>query len=355
MSVKEELVKTRAVLREKFKNLKRLQQEDNAQIQSFFKPIVNPLRELINVQKSSMYRPPPPPPPSSPGPHQRQQAFYHSSPLEKKKNKIKQLEDASVSEIKDDDLFTTVVGEVDADSVVDDNDDDDNDDDGDNREPPEFFIETPEETAILRRTDTTLFKENLGNVAGDYMKLFNRPDLEKTRDQTYGIRYEPRTGQFMIGSKSVEIDKNDVKIGEEWFEGTPGLYELLIKKHPNLSVVAEKDKHNYKKILIKTNVHRRGFVEYNPVKANAGFKYMKVIKPLLNLKENPRTSLRSPPIPSTSSLKKLGKGYQFYSNPNELVKRLKILHASSIAGNNSHHNEIVDILAELKRIGCIKV
>lgn len=336
-SVKTELIKTRDNLREKFKNLKRLQQQDDAQIQSFFNPVVKPLRELINIQKSAK----PTTTTTQPSIAQQQVPFFHSSPIVKK-----QLGDISMSDIKDqtDESFTTVVAGDDsreADVEVE-------------KDNPQIFFETPEQSTILRRTDTTLFKEKLGHTAGDYMKLFNRPDLERIRDQTYGIRYEESEGRFKIGNKKVDIDKNDIKVGEEWFEGTPGLYELLIKKTPDLSMVSEQDKKNYKTILLKTSVHKRGYVDHNPVKSNSGFKYMKIIKPLLHLKDIPRTSIRSP-LASTSDTK-LGKGgFQFYSNPNELVKRLKLLHASSMAGNNSHHNEIVDILTELKRIGCISI
>ena len=40
--------------------------------------------------------------------------------------------------------------------------------------------------------------------------------------------------------------------------------------------------------------------------------------------------------------------YAFYDNPNELVDRLRLLVASTMAGNDGHHNEIMSIIEELR-------
>ena len=39
-------------------------------------------------------------------------------------------------------------------------------------------------------------------------------------------------GNFYIGRKKATIDDNDIIIDDEKFEGTPGLWELLMSKQP---------------------------------------------------------------------------------------------------------------------------
>jgi hypothetical protein len=67
-----------------------------------------------------------------------------------------------------------------------------------------------------------------------------------------------------------------------------------------------------------------------------------------------------------TSKKKTGKGlprvmtlndnaidYVHWDDPNELVDRLRLLHASRQAGNNAHDNEILSIIEELSEAGLI--
>ncbi|EZA53516.1 hypothetical protein X777_07026 [Ooceraea biroi] len=45
--------------------------------------------------------------------------------------------------------------------------------------------------------------------------------------------------------------------------------------------------------------------------------------------------------------------YVHWDNPNELVDRLRLLNASRQAGNNSHDNEMLSIIEELREAGLI--
>ena len=64
---------------------------------------------------------------------------------------------------------------------------------------------------------------DFGEIAKEYLK---DPD----RDTTFGIRNEE--GLYYIGDKQATIVNNNIIIGDEKFEGTPGLWELIISKNP---------------------------------------------------------------------------------------------------------------------------
>ena len=62
-----------------------------------------------------------------------------------------------------------------------------------------------------------------GEVAEEFL---NTPPLN--RDETFGIRNEE--GLYYIGNKQATIFNNNIIIDNEKFEGTPGLWELIMKK-----------------------------------------------------------------------------------------------------------------------------
>ena len=70
-------------------------------------------------------------------------------------------------------------------------------------------------------------------------KFLNKP----FSDRTFGIRKEK--GHHYIGNKHVIVDNNYIIIAEddERFEGTPGLWELVMSKTPNN--FTDKDYENY--------------------------------------------------------------------------------------------------------------
>ena len=89
----------------------------------------------------------------------------------------------------------------------------------------------------------------IGEVAEKYLRKFA---TKSEADTTYGL-YD-RKGNFYIGNKPVVIiDNNIVVDGEEEYEGTPGLWELIVSKKPDETIYTPKDKENYTKLMIKTN------------------------------------------------------------------------------------------------------
>lgn len=171
----------------------------------------------------------------------------------------------------------------------------------------------------------------------------------------FGVRME--RDKLMLGSHLVLLKDTHLKVNGCNYKLTPGLNELLFKKTPNLNIITEDDKRNYKILLLETNAHRRDFNPNKPIKSNKGKKYLYIIKPLFKLSK-PRTISsasysKGQGLPTMKKVKS-AVSYVYWDNPNELVDRLKLLIASRDAGNTGLDNEIISIVEELKESGIIK-
>lgn len=181
---------------------------------------------------------------------------------------------------------------------------------------------------------------------------------EVFEDVPYGVRRE--RGKLMMGSSRVNVDDDNVYIAGESYQKTPGLFELLFKKIPDLSLVSENDSQVYKAMLQETNAHRRDYDRSKPIKTNRGIKYLRIIKPLFKLRKPSTSSVSSCKDQLTEgeglTIKKKFKKYTdyvYWDDPNELVERLKLLIASKDAGNTGVNNEIISIVEELRENGHI--
>ena len=126
--------------------------------------------------------------------------------------------------------------------------------------------------------------------------------------------------------------------GEEEYEGTPGLWELIVSKKPDETIYTPKDKENYAKLMIKTNaLHHKNNPEINRPKSSRGDKWKDILSDIWK------------------DIKKYeGKGVVVVpSNPNALLERLDLLLASQEAGHMGVRNELVSICDELKRQGVL--
>lgn len=225
-------------------------------------------------------------------------------------------------------------------------------------------------------------------ISGAYL------DVKKIYDTTYGPKIELKTGDdgveydtgkwllgksyidFSSDGKTIRITTPDGKMFD--YTGSLPLYELIFKTVPNRAVVDNNTQaiQDYKDILNRTNVHR---MEYDPnkhIKGNSGRKYQEFVKPILegiygeqditpsSFRKPPRYSQLRPRTKSLTYIGKKGKGYLNFNNKNveyvpykdanTIVNRLKILIGSQVAGNTSHNNEILYIIEELKRNKIIK-
>ena len=172
---------------------------------------------------------------------------------------------------------------------------------------------------------------NVGPIAAEYIEKYIDP--EKV-DNTFGIYVDG--GTWKIGNENVVVDGNDLFIGEEKYEGTRGLWELIVMKEPSEQNYNDGDLATYSKIMVNTNAIRRDNDPTNPrPKSSKSWKWTNVVKDIWsNRKTYEGQGIKTIVIPSDS---------------NALLERLDLLMASKEAGNTGTRNELVSICDELLR------
>jgi hypothetical protein len=193
-------------------------------------------------------------------------------------------------------------------------------------------------------------------LPNEYIKGFLDDLNMKEYDTTYGISYNPETKGWMLGNKSIEFhkDDDDFTIDTKTFKGTRGLYELLFKKDP--VHYTKNDEKKYYEILNITNVHKRHFDPTGYLKGTNLSKYRNIIRPLVT-KSNKRRSKSFDGTGINDQMLEYNSNnidYVYWDDPNELVDRLRLLMASTEAGNTSLNNEQLSIIKELIETGVIK-
>ncbi|XP_065682256.1 uncharacterized protein LOC136095491 [Hydra vulgaris] len=153
----------------------------------------------------------------------------------------------------------------------------------------------------------------LGAIATEYLKLYTAKNSKKVSDDIFG---------------------NDITIEDKKYIGTPGLWEIIVKSHPDR--YTNDDRNKYKEILNQTDAIRS---DLNPTKprSSRSYKYTNVIKPIWE-----------------EITGKSGKGVIILpSDPDELVKMLQLRISAFKAGNTGARNEAIAICDELLRQGMI--
>ena len=206
--------------------------------------------------------------------------------------------------------------------------------------PTQPLGEAPEEEEDEEEEVEEEEDESVGKIARHYL---NKP----YRDTTFGIRKEK--GHHYIGNKHVIVDDNDIIIREngERFEGTPGLWELIMSKTPKN--YTEKDYGDYEDLMIMTNALHRNNDEDNPnPKGSKSNKWKNLLSPIWYRKKS-----------AIYKFPKKKEGYEgegvvvIPSDPNALLERLDLLLASHGAGHTGVGNELVSICDELKKQGVL--
>lgn len=173
-------------------------------------------------------------------------------------------------------------------------------------------------------------KTNLGPRAAHYLQLSMTPQA----DHTFGLRVEDDT--IMIGSLPVTFDGDDIFVDGERYKGTPGLWELMVLKHPKDFDV--EDLHTYGDILRASNVMYQGNSALSQTpKASKSRKWKEIVSYIY--KQD-----------------KYGSGVPTVFLPkcfNQLLDRLDLCAAAYQAGNNGVCNEIVAILDAMRKSGHI--
>ena len=153
-------------------------------------------------------------------------------------------------------------------------------------------------------------------------------------DKTYGII--KKNDKLFMGETEVKVNNNDIMVDDVTYEGTPGLWNLImekditkIKKNLDQGNYTEEDVENYNKILNQTKV----FYKKDGSLRRTRSQKWKLIK------DNFIT-------PTGSGLK----GLQVVTipcDPNDLLKRMDLLIASKKAGNTGVDQELKAILKSL--------
>ena len=183
-------------------------------------------------------------------------------------------------------------------------------------------------------------KKLVGRIA---YKFLNK----KYPDEAFGI-YKDGNHHY-IGKTHLIIKDNDIIIKDsgERFEGTPGLWELIMSNNP--INYTQKDYDDYRDLVIMINILHRNFDEDNPnPRASRSYKWANLLSPIWFRKKG-----------GLYKFPKKKEGYEgegvvvIPSDPNALLERLDLLLASQEAGHTGVRNELVSICDELKRQGVL--
>jgi hypothetical protein len=171
----------------------------------------------------------------------------------------------------------------------------------------------------------------LDSIATEYLKKFTAKS--NVVDKTFGL-YD-KDGKFYIGNTEVDIEGNNIIVGDKEYEGTPGLWELIVHKEPDSQIYSQQDFKDYAEIMLKTNAIKQN---HDPntlkVKSSKGNKWKEILKPIWENRRQYEGKGMTTVIPS---------------DPNVLAERLELLLASKGAGNTGVRNELISVCDELLR------
>jgi len=90
----------------------------------------------------------------------------------------------------------------------------------------------------------------VGKIAHQYLSDYA---AKQNVDKTFGIYKNPRDKQYYIGNTPMDIREDNLVVGEMEYESTPGLWELIIIKKPDISNYSQNDLDNCAQIIDETN------------------------------------------------------------------------------------------------------
>lgn len=296
--LKRDIIKTARTIRKKYHEIKHGKVEEENRLSDTFKSITNPLNELL--KKNS----------------------YVADDIKIKNDKFVDVTDNRKAENNKIKLIDTSLDS-------------------------EYHNESDNETFYTPMKLSTSKSElnDWHEYTSKYRNAYGNEDL-KDFDTIYGVHLDQSSGVWKIGSSSISINGNAFTINNKSYSATPGLYELLFKKIPKSQSYTQLDLEQYGTILNESNAYRRNFDRNNQVNGNKSYKYTKIIKNLIQKRKGGGLMME---------LSNKNMDYIYWDDPNELVDRLRLLIASQQAGNNSHNNEIVSIIEELKEANIINI
>jgi hypothetical protein len=114
-----------------------------------------------------------------------------------------------------------------------------------------------------------------GDIASKYMNSLMAGDT----DTTFGIHTKDgqQPGTFFIGNKQVQIAGNDLIIKDKMYEGTEGLWNLIMNKEIEEGPFTMEDWDNYKDIMRATNaLYKSDLIHPKSSKSGNGRAYLAI-------------------------------------------------------------------------------
>ena len=174
-------------------------------------------------------------------------------------------------------------------------------------------------------------------------------------DKSFGIHSD--AGRMRFGNSDVIIDGDNANVAGKTYDGTPGLWELLVKKKPNPDIIQHSDIARYRDMLIAADAFQK---PDGSLKWSEGSKWNTYVKDIYYTQQGKKAPKKRP-SPSREAKKaepeqhpKDPKGGKLSvtflpSKVESLETKLKYAMGSYRAGNVSLRNEIVAICDELVR------
>lgn len=290
----EDLIKTTNEVRQKCNSLKRSKYDEEIFLEESFKPITKPLKNFLMQQQQQQQVP--------------STSTPYSPPFYSKQKKTEKSESESENE-----------------EETSDNDDDDDNEDQHNNDNSNY-----DDERILK-----------------YMSMLDRKDV--SIDKSYGvyILFMNRLKIYKIGNAEIILtDTRKISINNKEYIPTAGLCDLLFLKEPKN--YSQDDLKNYSEILLSSDACYRKFDRNQQIKGTNTYKYRTIIKPIVD--QNKKKSGKGFGL---MNLPKENIDFIYWDDPNEIVDRLRLLMASTQAGHNSHNNEIMSIIEELREANII--
>ena len=269
--IAKELIEARKAVKRKYKALKSDVTALQIQQEKEFKPITEPLQELIKTIKSeqiikaephSLFSPP-------------KNLNYSSSSLKNKPERRqtniyrKYLPSQIPSFLQDEETF------IDEDVFL-----NTNDVPRQHESTPRIIEKTISEPAEITQNIQDLTKTPAYN---EYLESFHPlvrsfvDDSVKSRrdlDHTHGLSHDVHTEKWKIGDSLADFEQKNFTVQNRTYQGTPGLYELLFFQNP--VGYTSKDLDNYMEILQHTNAYRRNYDAKAQVQGTTDSKYLTI-------------------------------------------------------------------------------
>ena len=177
---------------------------------------------------------------------------------------------------------------------------------------------------------------------------------KKNQDKYYGI--QKMNGEYRMGDSTVTLDdKSNIYVDDVRFEGTPGLWGLIMLNQP--SEYTTEDLHNYEDLVEKTQVIYNPITKSENERPQMTNKYKNILSKfeeayVTDEGDYPKGESDDDDYETEEGE---GKGVTYLpGNINGLLDRLKLVYAEREAGNIlATTNEIVGILDELLRLNYI--